>query len=125
MKRNENKIWMSVVALIAFTASILLYTAQLAFFTHWFEQFVYGFYGFFWFGALYRMRNIFTGRVNIFLISIISAFGLGFSPHRLRIPNLEGLEVISPFEEGIFLLLLFPVAHFVLTAAFLMVTRKD
>ncbi len=99
--------------------SFLTYVLQLSFFTRLSEQVVYGSFGVVWYLFLYRTGQRPVGRLDLLLVSLLAAVGLGFSPHRLRLDLYENPDVVYSTQGGLGLLLLFPAVHFVLTACFL------
>lgn len=105
---------MKAAGVVALLASIALYLAQIFFYTKDQELLVYGAFGVLWFAALSMNTFGRTSLIGMAVVSGLAAFGLGFVPHRLRLGGGFDIYVV-----------LFPVAHFIATLAYLWARRKS
>src|SRR5688572_3361195 len=99
-----NKQFAAVFAIGAFLASLSVYVLQLSFYTKLSEQLVYSAYGAVWFVILFRAGRGSVAILDLLLLAMLSAVGLGFIPHRLRLGLYESPDVIYSTENNAVLL---------------------
>ncbi|WP_340648267.1 hypothetical protein [Pseudoxanthomonas winnipegensis] len=104
---------MKIAGIVALLASVMLYFAQIVFYTKDQELAVYGAFGMLWFAALGGNAFNSSSMASKLFLSGLAAFGLGFVPHRLRVGGAFDLYI-----------LLFPVIHFFATFAYLSTRQK-
>lgn len=92
-----------IINYMALLPSMALYVYQIAIFTTDQELIIYGGFGILWFALLINKRS-----TDLLLFAGLSAMGLGFVPHRLRLG-----------ETDDFLVFLFPLIHFSSTYIYL------
>jgi hypothetical protein len=100
-----------IISIVSLLTSILAYISQVIFYTSTHEVLIYSALGVLWFMTLIIVRG--GSPWQNLSLSALSAFAIGFVPHRLRMG--DQFELYS---------YLFPLLHFAATICFLSLSKR-